>query len=220
MSDTVSTMDGTVHKVEPSPHAVEKVVDALRERDRQTAMAGVRALLRLAGEDPDRSGLLETPARVVRAFAELTNGKESDPSAILSRTFDDIGDVDEMIAVGPIEFVSLCEHHLLPFTGNAWVAYKPEPGGLVVGLSKIPRLVEALARRPQVQERLTSEVTQALVDHLGPNAACVIKAHHSCMGLRGVRKPQTLMTTSSLQGLFREDGRARAEFLALTGSGP
>lgn len=199
--------------------AVDNPVDNPNVSDFMAAVGGVRAMLRLAGDDPDRPGLADTPQRVLKAFLELAGG---DPThtieSLLARTFDDVGDVDEVVAVGPISFVSVCEHHLLPFTGTAWVAYKPQDSATVVGLSKLPRLVELIARRPQVQERMTSQITQALTDHLSPNAACVIRAHHSCMGLRGVRAASAQMVTSSLRGLFRDDARARAEFLALTGA--
>lgn len=197
---------------------VDDVVDRLHHSDELAALEGVRSMLRLVGEDPDRPGLADTPARVLKAFRELAGGTEQTVAAILARTFDDVGDVDEVVAVGPIAFVSMCEHHLLPFTGTAWVAYKPEDDRTVVGLSKLARLVEHVARRPQVQERMTSQITHALTEHLSPNAACVVRAHHSCMGLRGVRASTAQMVTSSLRGLFREDARARAEFLALTGA--
>ena len=184
--------------------------------DEDYALAGIRALLRLMGEDPDREGLRETPARVVKAYRELSR-RPGDPVALLGRVFADTDyQADQMVAVGPIEFVSLCEHHLLPFTGKAWVAYIPE-GDRVVGLSKLPRLVDHYAGRPQVQERMTSQVADAIERHLEPRGvAVVVRAHHSCMGLRGVRKPDALMTTSSLHGAFKENPETRAEFLALT----
>lgn len=197
--------------------SVEVIAARLRADALDDAQAGVRALLRLAGEDPDRPGLRATPARVVAAFLEMTSGRDEDPGVILARTFDDVGDVDEMVMVGPVEFASICEHHLLPFTGTAWVAYKPEDGAPIVGLSKLARLVDCYARRPQVQERMTRQITNAIVAHLCPNAACVVRASHSCMTVRGVRKPLAEMTTSSLAGIFLDDSRARAEFLALAG---
>lgn len=181
------------------------------------ATQGIRALLRLMGEDPDRDGLIDTPARVVRAYLELAD-RTGDPDLLLSTVFDNPDyPTDEMIAVGPIEFVSLCEHHLLPFTGTAWVAYIPAEGGGVVGLSKIPRLVEHFAHRPQVQERLTTQIVDTLVAHLEPKgAACVVSSTHSCMSLRGVRKAGARMVTSVLRGAIKDDPAARAEFLALT----
>jgi len=183
----------------------------------EIAVEGVRALLRLMGEDPDREGLLDTPARVVKAFAEFTTPPPGDPAALLGRVFSDVGyPTDEMIAVGPIAFTSLCEHHLLPFTGDAWVAYLPSAKG-VVGLSKIPRLLTHYAMRPQVQERLTTQVVDALDQHLSPDgAACIIRATHSCMSLRGIKAQGAAMVTSVLRGQFKDDPTVRAEFLALT----
>lgn len=182
--------------------------------DAQAALQGVRALLRVIGQDPDAEGLRDTPARVLRAYLEMCT-PDSDPATILSRTFE-IGPVDSVVVVGPVAFVSVCEHHLLPFTGKAWVAYKPE-GKTVVGLSKLPRLVQHFARRPQVQERLTEQITEALDTHLDTaGAACVIRAEHTCMSLRGVRAQGAEMTTSSLTGIFRDQPDTRAEFLALT----
>lgn len=182
-----------------------------------TALEGVRALLRLMGEDPERSGLLDTPARVVKAYREVS-ARPGDPATLLARTFDDVEyPTDELIAVGPIPFTSLCEHHLLPFTGTAWIAYLP--GDSVVGLSKLPRLLDHFAQRPQVQERLTTQVADALVEHLDPEAAaCVIHATHTCMSLRGVKKQGAAMVTSVLRGRFKTDDAMRAEFMALTRS--
>lgn len=174
---------------------------------------GVRAMLLLAGEDPDRPGLAATPSRFVDAWLELTE-RPGEPTDLLSTVFDDAGPVDQMVAVGPMPFASVCEHHLLPFTGSAWVAYLPE--GRVLGLSKIPRLLDHFARRPQVQERLTAQITESLdklVTTLG--SACLIRATHSCATIRGVRK-ESPMTTSSLTGAFRDNLGAREEFLQLT----
>lgn len=174
-------------------------------------LAGVRAMLRLAGEDPDREGLLDTPGRFLRAWLELTS-RPGDPEDLLAVMFDDAGPVDEMVVVGPVAFTSLCEHHLLPFTGQAFIAYIPTTG--VVGLSKLPRLLEHYARRPQVQERLTRQIVDAIEAYV-PNqgAACLIRATHTCASMRGVRK-EAPMTTTALTGSFREDPAARAEFLA------
>lgn len=181
------------------------------------AVAGIRALLALMGEDPNREGLVDTPARVVKAYREMAD-RPGDPAVLLGTVFGDVNyPTDEMVAVGPIDFVSMCEHHLLPFTGTAWVAYIPSEGGAVVGLSKIPRLVEHYARRPQVQERLTTQIADTLVEYLDPKgAACVISSTHSCMSLRGVRKTGACMVTSVLRGAIKNDPAARAEFWALT----
>lgn len=178
---------------------------------RASALAGVRALLLLAGEDPDHPGLIDTPRRMVDAFLEMT-ARPGNPSELLARTFGDIGPVGEMVTVGPVTFTSLCEHHLLPFTGRAWVAYRPRH--VVVGLSKIPRLVEHYARRPQIQERLTNQIADAMHQHLAPHGVGVrIKAEHCCMTLRGVRIPGTAMATVALRGDMTE-GRHRDEFQA------
>lgn len=186
----------------------------LHAHDLDVAEAGIRALLRLMGEDPNRSGLTATPTRVVNAFLEMTD-KPGEPADLLATMFDDAGPVDEMIVVGPIPFTSICEHHLLPFTGHAHIGYIPNGGG-VIGLSKLPRLLEHFARRPQVQERLTSQITTAITEHVPcQGAACVIRAVHSCAEMRGVRKPAP-MKTSSLSGVFRDDATARSEFFDLT----
>lgn len=170
----------------------------------------VTRLLQYVGEDPGRDGLKETPARVARSLKELTAGYGADVSALF-KTFD--ASYDEMVLVRRIGFTSLCEHHLLPFLGYAHVAYIPN--GRVVGLSKLARLVDAYARRLQLQERLTEEVTRALDTYLHPQgSACVIEARHSCMGCRGVRKEQAVMVTSSLTGAFRQPA-VRAEFMSL-----
>lgn len=172
----------------------------------------VFALLKGVGEDPTREGLVDTPARVAKAWREMTEGYAQDPAEILSKVFPSESS-DSMVLVRGIPFVSMCEHHCLPFTGVAHVAYLPSPGN-VVGLSKLARLVHCFAKRLQVQERLTQQITQALVEHLKPlGAACVIEATHSCMSLRGVRAPAT-MVTSDLQGSFRQP-EVRAEFLSL-----
>lgn len=185
--------------------------------DVDKAREGVRALLRLAGDDPDRDGVEGTPDRVIKAYRELCS-RPGDPATLLAKTFAPDGPVDSMVAVGPISFVSVCEHHLLPFTGTAWVAYLPTDR--VVGLSKIPRLVHHYAQRPQIQERLTQQITSALDEHLGTDgSACVIRSTHSCMSLRGVKATGAAMVTSSLTGAFRTDTACRAEFMSLTHGG-
>lgn len=187
--------------------------------DHEAAENGIRALLRLMGDDPDRAGLIDTPARVVRAYLELAE-RPGNPATLLGTVFGDVEyPTDEMIAVGPVEFVSICEHHLLPFTGHAWVGYVPSPAG-VVGLSKLARLVDHYARRPQVQERLTTQVADALVEHLDPRGVgCVIRSSHACLGVRGAHKPEAVMVTSVLRGLLKHDPASRAEFMALTHGG-
>ena len=168
-------------------------------------------LLEYVGEDPTRDGLIDTPKRVIKALTELTTGYGQSPETILSTTFD-VGS-DEMIVVSNIEFSSMCEHHMLPFIGHVTIGYIPR--GRVVGLSKLARLVDVFAKRLQVQERLTREIAQAIEDHLDTvGVGVIVTSHHSCMGLRGVKKPSAKMTTSSLLGVFRSDPVVRSEFLA------
>jgi GTP cyclohydrolase IA len=172
----------------------------------------VREILLAIGEDPDREGLRKTPNRVARAYGELMAGLHQDPRLHLKTVFNER--YDEVVILRDIEFHSLCEHHLLPFTGRAHVAYLPD--GKVVGLSKLARLVEGFARRPQVQERLTTQIADALMDELNPlGAACVVEATHTCMTIRGAQKPGAVMVTSALRGLFKENPASRAEILSL-----
>ena len=172
----------------------------------------VRLLLRLIGEDPGREGLRRTPLRVKQSLQYLTAGYRMDPGKILNRVFQ--VRQDEMVIVKEIDFFSLCEHHLLPFFGKCHVAYMPDKR--IVGLSKIPRLVDAFARRLQVQERLTSQIAEALNEHLKPlGVACVMEAVHLCMLMRGVQKQNARAVTSSMLGLFRTDVKTRSEFLTL-----
>ncbi|WP_407344660.1 GTP cyclohydrolase I FolE [Pengzhenrongella phosphoraccumulans] len=175
--------------------------------------AAVRELLIAVGEDPDREGLLETPERVARAYAETFAGLRMDPAEVLSTTFD-IGH-EEMILVKDIEVYSTCEHHLVPFHGVAHVGYIPSVEGRVAGLSKLARLVDVFARRPQVQERLTSQIADALVEFLDPaGAIVVIECEHLCMSMRGVRKPGSRTVTSAVRGQMR-DVATRAEAMSL-----
>jgi GTP cyclohydrolase I len=175
----------------------------------------IRTLLAEVGEDPDRPGLVGTPDRVRRMYAELTEGYRTDPETVLnSATFE--VDYDEMVVVRDIEFYSLCEHHLLPFFGRAHVGYLPR--GRIIGLSKIPRVVDMYAHRLQVQERLTHQVAGFLMERLRPKGvACVIEATHLCTVMRGVRKQEATMVTSSMLGTFRADPRTRSEFLTFIG---
>lgn len=180
-----------------------------------TAIEGaIRTILSSVGEDPDRDGLMDTPARVARSYAELLSGYAQDPADHLDRQFE--VDHDEMVIVKDIPFSSMCEHHMLPFIGRAHVAYLPGPGGKVCGLSKLARVVEGYARRLQVQERLTSQVADALRDRLEARGVLVIiEAEHLCMSMRGIRKPGSMTTTSAVRGLLKESSATRAEALGL-----
>ena len=183
-----------------------------RQVDHQRVEAAVREILIAVGEDPDREGLQETPARVARMYAELFAGLNRDPRELLRKTFTQ--KYDEMVLVKDIRFASVCEHHLLPFFGKAHIAYLPK--GKIVGLSKLARIVELVARRPQVQERITEEVADLLVEELSPRGAGVIlEATHTCMTVRGVRKPDSLCTTSAMRGVFRDNPPSRSELMAL-----
>ena len=183
----------------------------------QDAENAVRVLLTWIGEDIGREGLIDTPARVARAFREMAGGKmAADPSLILKRTFSSEG-CDQMIWVKGVRFTSLCEHHLLPFVGQATLAYIPS--GSVVGLSKIPRLIVELARRPQIQERLTTQIATTFDNALKPlGVGVIVTAKHHCMGCRGAKQPDAEMITSSLLGVFRQP-EVRAEFYQHTSGG-
>ncbi|MEO6808502.1 MAG: GTP cyclohydrolase I FolE [Isosphaeraceae bacterium] len=184
--------------------------------DQERIRRAVREILEAVGEDPDREGLVETPDRVARMYAEVFQGLHQDPSIHLKKSFTQ--EYDEMVVVREIEFASFCEHHLLPFTGKVHVAYIPK--GRVVGLSKIPRVVDALARRPQLQERLTQELAELLMSELDARGVgVVIEASHSCMTIRGVRKPGSTFVTSAMLGMFRDRHKTRAEFLSLIHDG-
>ena len=177
----------------------------------------VREILFAIGEDPDRDGLVRTPARVAEMYAEVCAGLAQDPASHLVVTFE--ADHDEMVLVRDIALYSICEHHLVPFHGRAHVAYIPGDDGRITGLSKLARLVDGFAKRPQVQERLTTQIADALVDALAPRGAFVmIEAEHLCMSMRGVRKPGTLTVTSAVRGLFKESAATRAEVMSLLGS--
>jgi GTP cyclohydrolase I len=176
--------------------------------------AAVRTILRWAGDDPTRDGLLETPARVVRAYEEYFRGYNSDPKAILQKTFEEIEGYDEMIVLRGIRFESHCEHHMAPIIGRAWVAYIPR--GRVVGISKLARAVDAFAKRLQIQEKMTAQIANTIQEVLEPEGvAVVLKAEHQCMTTRGAHKPGTDMVTSRMLGVFRDNPITRQEFLAL-----
>jgi GTP cyclohydrolase IA len=174
----------------------------------------VRELLLAIGEDPARPGLLETPFRVARAYEEMFAGLRADPSVLLDRTFDECH--DEMVIVKDIEVYSVCEHHLLPFHGVAHVGYIPGEDGRITGLSKLARLVEVYARRPQVQERLTSQIADTIMDVIAPRGVIVvIDCEHMCMAVRGIRKPGASTVTSAVRGIFKRDAKSRAEAMSL-----
>jgi GTP cyclohydrolase I len=176
------------------------------------ASEAVTTILRFIGEDPSRDGLAGTPERVLRAWREMTSGYGGDPGEILARTFDETS--DEMVVLRNISFHSTCEHHMLPFYGEVSVGYLP---GKVVGISKLARLVDCFARRLQIQERLTRQIAESIEEHLDARGVGVIvRAHHLCMGCRGVRQQTTEMVTSSMLGTLRSDPMARAELLRLT----
>ena len=182
--------------------------------DQERAEAAVRELLLAVGEDPERQGLLETPARVARAYREMFAGLYTDPDTVLETTFDE--QHDELVLVKQIPMYSTCEHHLVAFHGVAHVGYIPGDDGRVTGLSKIARVVDLYAKRPQVQERLTAQVADAVMRKLKPRGVIVIiEAEHLCMAMRGVRKPGATTTTSAVRGQFKTDNASRAEALEL-----
>jgi GTP cyclohydrolase IA len=184
------------------------------EFDHARAEAAIRELLLAVGENPDREGLRETPSRVARAYAEIFAGLYANPDAVLDKTFDE--NHRELVLVRDIPVSSICEHHLLPFAGVAHVGYIPSTSGHVTGLSKIARLVDLYARRPQVQERITAQVADALVRKLDPQGVLVvIDAEHLCMSMRGVRKAGSRTTTSAVRGLFQTSPSSRAEAMSL-----
>lgn len=186
--------------------------------NQQRIVEHVRGILDAVGEDPDREGLKETPLRVARAYEELLVGYSQHPSKVLSTSFESDG-YDEMVVLRGIDFYSMCEHHMLPFTGEAVVAYIPN--GRVVGLSKLARLVDVFARRLQIQERMTKQIAQAVQEHLQPRGyGVVVKATHLCMCARGVRKPNGVMVTTQLGGIIKDDDKARTEFSAVAGLAP
>jgi GTP cyclohydrolase I len=182
--------------------------------DTERVELAVREILEAIGEDPDRDGLVRTPTRIAHMYEEIFAGLHEDPSHHLTVTFE--ADHDEMVMVRDIPLHSMCEHHLVPFAGRAHVAYIPGTDGRITGLSKIARLVDGFAKRPQVQERLTTQIADALVDTLDPIGVLVmIEAEHFCMSMRGVKKPGSLTITSAVRGLFKSNAATRAEAMSL-----
>jgi GTP cyclohydrolase I len=191
---------------------------AVSKPSREEAEQAVRTLLRWAGDDPNREGLLGTPDRVVRSYEEFFQGYSENPTELLSRTFEETEGYDEMVLLRDIPFESHCEHHMVPILGTAHVAYLPE--NRVVGISKLARVVEIFAKRLQIQEKMTAQIADAIQDALDPRGvAVVVSAQHQCMTTRGVKKPGVAMVTSRMLGAFKEDRSLKTEFLALSGLG-
>jgi GTP cyclohydrolase I len=198
-------------------HALEQTrtsrIKSIRP-ERMEVEAAIRSIIRWAGDDPERDGLIETPCRVARALEEFFSGYAQDPDAILQKTFEEIDGYDEMITLRGIRFESHCEHHMAPIIGRAWVSYIPN--GRVVGISKLARVVDAYARRLQIQERMTAQIANTIDHVLKPRGVgVIIKASHHCMTTRGVHKPETDLVTSRLLGCFRDDPLTRQEFLSV-----
>lgn len=183
---------------------------------RTEAEAAVRTLIRWAGDDPTREGLQKTPERVVKSYEEFFQGYRQDPEEILRTTFEETEGYDEMVVLKDIDFHSHCEHHMVPIVGKAYVAYLPDKR--VIGISKLARVVEAYARRLQIQEKMTAQIANAINDVLKPRGvAVIVEAEHQCMTTRGVHKPGVSMVTSTMLGAFRDDALTRREFLAIVG---
>jgi len=186
----------------------------IKKPSEKEALNAVRTLIKWAGEDPDREGLIDTPRRVIKSYTEMFNGYNSDPDAILKRTFGEVEDYDEMVVLDNITFESHCEHHLLPIIGRVHIGYIPEKR--VVGISKLARIVDVYAKRMQIQEKLTAQIANSIQKVLKPKGvAVVVEATHHCMATRGIRKRGALMKTSHMTGLFRSDARTRKEFFTL-----
>jgi len=207
-----------VNIVTPKPRrAVAETTSATDRPTREQAAEAVRTLLRWAGDDPGREGLIDTPDRVVRSYEEFFSGYAIDPVALLERTFEETDGYDEIVLLRDIRLESYCEHHMVPIIGRAHVAYLPHHR--VVGISKLARLVEAYAKRFQIQEKMTAQIANTIQDVLEPRGvAVVIEAAHQCMTTRGVHKPGVTMVTSRMLGAFRDDASTRREVLAMIGN--
>jgi GTP cyclohydrolase I len=200
----------------PKTKWTEKTRPQAERPERAEVEAAVRTIIRWTGDDPERPGLLDTPARVARAFEEFFSGYAQDPVEILQRTFEEIEGYDEMIVLRGVRFESHCEHHMAPIIGQAWVGYVP--AGRVVGISKLARVVDIYAKRLQIQEKLTAQIANTINDVLKPEGvAVVIKATHNCMTTRGIHKPGADLVTSRMLGCFRDNPLSRQEFLSITG---
>jgi GTP cyclohydrolase IA len=202
-------MNGSVHALQPL-----QTLQRIGKPHRAEVEAAVRTIIRWTGDDPDRPGLAETPARVVRALGEFFSGYGDDPAAILQKSFDEIDGYDEMVVLRDVAFESHCEHHIAPIIGRAWVAYVPRDR--VVGISKLARVVHAFAKRLQIQEKLTAQIANTIDEALEPQGVgVVVKAVHHCMTTRGIRKPDSSLVTSRMLGCFRDDAELRRQFLSM-----
>jgi GTP cyclohydrolase I len=207
-------MDAVVKTLSIQP--VKRDTDSIKAKrpSREEAEAAVRTLIRWAGDDPTREGLIDTPKRVVKAYRELFEGYDQDSSKILDKVFEEVAGYDDMVLVREIPFASHCEHHMVPFVGHAHIAYYPSDG--VVGLSKLARLVDVYARRLQTQETMTAEIVEAMVDSLNPRGVAVmIEAEHMCMSMRGVRKQGSTTLTTRFTGIFKDDPAEQVRFMSM-----
>ena len=207
-------MDAVVKTLSIQP--VKRDTDSIKAKrpSREEAEAAVRTLIRWAGDDPAREGLIDTPKRVVKAYRELFEGYDQDSSEVLDKVFEEVAGYDDMVLVREIPFASHCEHHMVPFVGHAHIAYYPSDG--VVGLSKLARLVDVYARRLQTQETMTAEIVEALVDSLNPRGVAVmIEAEHMCMSMRGVRKQGSTTITTRFTGIFKDDPAEQVRFMSM-----
>ncbi len=208
-------MNGSVHALQAFQNSQPLAsLHRTGRPERAEVEAAIRTIIRWAGDDPDREGLIETPARVTRALEEFFSGYDDDPAAVLQKSFEEIDGYDEMVILRDVRFESHCEHHIAPIIGRAAVAYVPR--GRVVGISKLARVVQAFARRLQIQEKLTAQIANTIDAVLQPKGVgVVIKAVHHCMTTRGVQKPDSSLVTSRMLGCFRDDAELRRQFLAM-----